>query len=319
MLTIKNIQFSYNSDPILKDLTFEVEQGEYLAIIGASGCGKSTLLELIYGLLELDKGEISYENAVLLGPSHYLIPGHSFMKYLPQDFDLMPYITVAENVGKFLSNIYLEKKKARIYELLEVVHMREFADIKVKYLSGGQKQRVALARVLAKEPKVMLLDEPFSHIDNFRKNALRRSLFAYLKAQNITCLVATHDTTDALSFADKTLLIDQGEILAYSDPETLYNLPKSKFEASFFGDVNHINGLELGLSEDRGYLIYPHELSIQPQGKLLTVVHSYFKGAKYLIELIDSNDQVVFIEHYESLSKDKSVYIGLDQKLPIGR
>ncbi|MGB0778398.1 MAG: ABC transporter ATP-binding protein [Flavobacteriaceae bacterium] len=319
MLKIKNIQFSYNSDPILKDLSFEVEQGEYLAIIGASGCGKSTLLELIYGLLELDKGEISYENEVLLGPSHYLIPGHSFMKYLPQDFDLMPYITVAENVGKFLSNIYPEKKKARIYELLDVVHMREFADIKVKYLSGGQKQRVALARVLAKEPKVMLLDEPFSHIDNFRKNALRRSLFAYLKTQNITCLVATHDTTDALSFADKTLLIDQGKILAYSDPETLYKLPKSKFEASFFGDVNDINGLELGLSEDREYLIYPHELSIQPQGKLMTVVRSYFKGANYLIELKDSNDQIVFIEHHKSLSKDISVYIGLDQSLPKGR
>jgi ABC-type nitrate/sulfonate/bicarbonate transport system ATPase subunit len=129
------------------------------------------------------------------------------MKYLAQDFDLMPLTTAAENVGSFLSNVYKDEKDRRILELLQIVEMEDFANTKVQYLSGGQQQRVALAKVLALEPEVLLLDEPFSHIDNFRKNALRRNLFAYLKNKGITVIVATHDSTDALSFADETIVL----------------------------------------------------------------------------------------------------------------
>src|SRR5690606_26315476 len=181
---------------------FSLQKGNNLAIIGESGCGKSTILKLIYGLYDLNQGSIFWNDIQVLGPKFNLIPGMEFMKYLAQDFDLMPFITVAENIGKYLSNFYPEEKKQRIEELLELVEMTAFRDIKAKYLSGGQMQRVALARVLALEPEVLLLDEPFSHIDNFRKNSLRRNLFAYLKQKNITTLVATHDSTDVLSFAD---------------------------------------------------------------------------------------------------------------------
>ena len=164
-----------------------------MAIIGESGCGKSTLLKLIYGLYDCDKGVLSWKSEPILGPKFHLIPGMPYMKYLAQDFDLMPFISVAENVGKYLSNFFPEEKQARIAELLEIVEMTNYANTKAKFLSGGQMQRVALAKVLALEPEVLLLDEPFSHIDNFRKNSLRRKLFAYLKQKNITCIVATHD------------------------------------------------------------------------------------------------------------------------------
>ena len=105
----------------------------------------------------------------------------------------MPYISVEENIGKFLSNFYPEEKQKRTSELLEVVELTNFANVKVKTLSGGQKQRVALARALAKQPEIILLDEPFSHIDNFKKQSLRRRVFKYLKDKKITCIVATHD------------------------------------------------------------------------------------------------------------------------------
>ena len=135
----------------------------------------------MYGLYDLDNGEIHYEDKQILGPKYNLIPGEDYIKYLAQDFDLMPYITVEENVGKFLSNIYKNEKKARVQELLAMVEMTEFAKVKAKYLSGGQQQRVALARVLALKPEILLLDEPFSQIDSFRKNSPRRNLFNYFK------------------------------------------------------------------------------------------------------------------------------------------
>ena len=119
----------------------------------------------------------------------------------------MPFTSAAENVHKYLSRLEPEVSKQRTAELLEVVEMTAFAKAKVKTLSGGQKQRIALAQTLAKEPELLLLDEPFSHIDNFQKNKLRRRLFAYLKKQNITCIVATHDSTDVLAYMVKTIVM----------------------------------------------------------------------------------------------------------------
>lgn len=169
MLEIKNISFAYNQKKVLDNLDFHVTKGQNLAIIGESGCGKSTLLKLIYGLYDLGEGEILYDKNAILGPKYKLIPGEDFIKYLAQDFDLMPFVTVGENVGKFLSNVFKDKKQERILELLQIVEMTEFVNTKAKFLSGGQMQRVAIARVLALEPEILLLDEPFSHIDNFRK------------------------------------------------------------------------------------------------------------------------------------------------------
>src|SRR5690606_5062310 len=148
------------------------------SVMGESGCGKSTLLKVIYGLLQADQGEIFYNNKKLLGPDFHLIPGEDFMKYLAQDFDLMPFITAEENVGKYLSNFYKSEKKKRTKELLELVGMSAYLYVKPLIMSCGQLHRIALAKVLAKEPEIILLDEPFSSIDNLKKNHLRRNLFA---------------------------------------------------------------------------------------------------------------------------------------------
>ncbi len=310
MLQVQNISFGYTEKPVVQNINFTVNKGQNIAIIGESGCGKSTLLKLIYGLYDLDQGQIFWNNEEVLGPSFHLVPGMPYMKYLSQDFDLMPYTTVAENVGKYLSNIYQDKKKARVQELLEIVEMTEYADVKAKYLSGGQQQRVALARVLALEPEVLLLDEPFSHIDNFRKNALRRNLFAYLKAQGITCLVATHDSTDALSFADETIVLYNGQIVDKADSNSLYNNPINKYVASLFGEVNELKLsqlIDVKDEDDELLLLYPHQLKVDGKGIMNVLVkQSYFKGGYYLIKAVFDR-KVIFFEHESSLEFNQEV------------
>lgn len=312
MLQIEDISFGYTSKEVLKNISFSVNKGDYIAIVGESGCGKSTLLEIIYGLLHLEKGAVYWNEGKLLGPNFKLIPGEDFMKYLPQDFDLMPYITVEENIGKNISSLDPNKQQ-RILELLEVVDMNDFSKTKVKNLSGGQKQRVAIAKVIAKEPEILLLDEPFSHIDNFRKNKLRRSLFKYLKSKNITCIVATHDTTDALSFADEILVIRDGKLIAKNSPEQLYKNPKSGYVASFFNEINEIPSSEIdsNITSEKTILAYPNEIKIVKKSAIkATVISSYFKGNHYLIEAKLKNT-IVFFEYETKLNKGEEVCIDI--------
>lgn len=305
MLKIKNISFSYYQSKIIEDLNFTIGKGKNVSIIGESGCGKSTLLQLIYGLYDLDEGEISWNDIKILGPKFNLIPGMDFIKYLAQDFDLMPFISVAENVGKYVSNINPDDKNKRILELLELVEMSDFANVKAKLLSGGQMQRVAIARVLALEPEIVLLDEPFSHIDNFKKNSLRRKLFDYLKEKQITCIVATHDSTDVLSFADEVLVLKKGEIVESGNPKTIYNNTINYYVASLFGDVNEI------LIDSKIKLVYPHQLKIVSNSNFqVVVIRNYFRGNYYLIEATYNNIILYFeSEHYIKITTQVSLMI----------
>lgn len=295
MLQVNNISFGYTDKTIIKSVNFDISKGQNIAVIGESGCGKSTLLKLIYGLHDLENGQIFWNNKEVLGPKYNLVAGMPFMKYMAQDFGLMPYETVAESVGKYLSNQLLAIKKLRIQELLDIVEMSEFSRRRVNELSGGQQQRVALARVLALEPEVLLLDEPFSHIDNFRKNALRRNLFAYLKAKGITVIVATHDSADALSFADETIVLKDGEVVSKAPSMHIYQNPINKYVASLFGEVNELVISKNGLSET--ILVYPHQFKVTEDGTLkATVKQNYYKGGHYLIKAA-FNGRPLFFEH----------------------
>ncbi len=311
MLELHDVSFSYTDQPTIRSVSFSATQGEHISIIGESGCGKSTLLKLIYGLYDLDAGSISYNGTPILGPKFHLIPGEDYIKYLAQDFGLMPFTTVAENVGSFLSNIYVDKKQHRIAELLDMVEMTEFAGVKTRFLSGGQQQRVALARVLALEPKVLLLDEPFSQIDSFRTNNLRRKLFQHLKEREITCIVATHDAGDVLSFSDTTIVMKAGEIVATDKPLNIYNDPACSYVAALFGDVNEIPEHFLKPSGDKNRLIlvYPHQLKVTAQSSLaVTVKRSYFKGSHYLVEA-QYEFGLLYFEHSSLLPSGAFLYL----------
>lgn len=302
MLKVENVTFSYNKTPVLKGISFCAKPGENLAVIGESGSGKSTLLQLLYGAFDLNEGHIFWKNNQILGPKFNLVVGYDFIKHVAQEFDLMPYISVSENIGKHLSNFFPEEKKRRIAELLEVVELSMFASFKVKTLSGGQKQRVALARALAKQPEIILLDEPFSHIDNFKKHRLRRNIFKYLKEQNITCIVATHDKDDVLGFADKMLVLNDNTILVHDSPKQLFKNPKTPLVASFFGEFNMIDN----------DIVYAHQLKVVDKSNLkATVKKAYFKGNYYLIEAT-LNKKTVFFEHKTNLNNTPVVCLKTD-------
>jgi ABC-type sulfate/molybdate transport systems ATPase subunit len=315
MLSIQNITFSYLNQKTIPSFSYDLEVGKSLAIIGESGSGKSTLLKLIYGLYDLEEGQIFWKEKEVLGPKYHLIPGMDYMKYLAQDFDLMPFITVAENVGKYLSNFFPEEKQARIAALLEIVEMTEFANVKAKFLSGGQMQRVALARVLALEPEILLLDEPFSHIDTARKNNLRRNVFNFAKEKNITCIISSHDIEDSLSFSDKIIILKKGEIIAEGNPIELFEAKENIEVAKLFGDVNQISKKYFGLKSSEEILVYPFELKVVENSDLeVKVVKSYFRGRNYLIEA-KYKEGVLYFESEIDLDPNSILCLNLS-KLP---
>lgn len=298
MLNVENLSFKYDKTFVLKKIKFSVHKGEHASIIGESGSGKSTLLKLLYSELDSIEGNIFWNETQIMGPKHNLVVGYDFIKYVPQEFDLMPFTSVEENIGKHLSNFYPKEKKERVKELIAVVQLEPFINTKVKQLSGGQKQRVALARALAKEPEIILLDEPFSHIDNFKKQSLRRNLFNYLKEKNITCIVATHDKDDVLGYADKVVVLDKSRISTINPTQELYNNPQSPLIASFFGEYNFI--------EPYG-IVYAHQLKRVKNSELkVTIEHSYFNGKNYLIEA-KINTNKIYFEYHKTIKKGTKI------------
>jgi len=313
MLHVDHVSFTYDKVPVLEDINLKVSKGEHVSIIGESGCGKSTLLKIIYGLLNVEVGEVYWNETQILGPNYNLVPGEPYMKYLSQDFDLMPFTRVEENVSEFLSVFEPAKLKERTMELLEMIEMTNFAKVKVKYLSGGQQQRVALARVLAERPEILLLDEPFSHIDNFRKNSLRRNLFGYLKNKGVTVITATHDHNDMLPFANNVVVLKDRRIIAKNTPQNLYEHPNDLYIASLFGEANKIpiNIVKSYADTKRRIIVYAHEFRVsQKSGLEVVVKRSFYKGGYYMIEGI-YEEQKIYFNNPIALEPERKVFLNV--------
>ncbi|MDT0538612.1 MULTISPECIES: ABC transporter ATP-binding protein [Croceitalea] len=318
MLNVDSISFSFQDELILNNIQFTLKEGKHLSVIGESGCGKSTLLKALYGLLELNSGNIHWKKIEVLGPSYNLVPGEKYMKYVAQDFDLMPFTTVAENIAEHLSAFELDTHQQRIDELLEVIEMKDYSNVKVKSLSGGQQQRVALARALAQEPEVLLLDEPFSSIDQFKKNELRYKIFPYLKEKGITVINASHDPNDVLAFSDETLVLKNGSIIAHEPTRQLYQKPKTKYVASLFDIVNEVpvSLLKEYSAVAKSILVYPHEFEISKEsGFEVYVINNHFKGSHYLIEGLSNKGLNIFFTNRHALQVNTQVFLNVSLQL----
>ncbi|KFC21655.1 sulfate/molybdate ABC transporter ATP-binding protein [Chryseobacterium sp. FH1] len=295
LLEVKNLYFNYQTDkPLFQNLNLNVDEGQIIALVGESGCGKSTLLSLIYGLIDWQGGDILFEGEKLFGPKGNLVPGESQMKFVAQNYDLMPYGTVYDNVGKFISNINLKEKKAKVEELLEVVGLTEFAKVIPKNLSGGQQQRVAIARALAVLPKMLLLDEPFSNLDFSRKFELREKLFNYVKENNLSLIISTHNLEEVLPWADKIVVLQQGRLIQNDSPKETYENPYNDYVARLLGEVNIFTEEEKSQLNLKKTNYFPHQIKIAESGVEATVSDSRFAGSHYRNKLL-INDKPIII------------------------
>lgn len=308
MLSIKNLNFSFSPQiRVLKNLDFQIEKGEFTAILGESGSGKSSLLKLIYGLEDADLGEIYFQNEIIRGPKFNLIPGHPKMKFVPQEFDLLDYVTVAENVGKYLSNFNLPLKKENIENALDVVRLLDFKNDFPNQLSGGQRQRVSIARALAANPELLLLDEPYSHLDQPLKIEIRKSIRNWAKETNSTLIITTHDMQDALEYSDKIIILKDGEIIQTDTPENLRKNPANEYVAALLGEYSIITAKEMSnlfqieIPIDKKAIVFPDEIEVSEEGSEFEIKDLRFQGRDYLVEAVNESLSLKFyLVHFPS-------------------
>ena len=230
-------------------VSLAIAAGQVTCLLGPSGCGKTTTLRIVAGIDRQDSGEVLVEGAVISSAHAHMPPEQRGIGLMFQDFALFPHLTVGENVG-FGLNADKAEKRRRVGGLLERVHLSRFIDAWPHELSGGEQQRVALARAVAPRPRVMLMDEPFSGLDNRLRDGIRDETLAILKEEGAAVLLVTHEPDEAMRMADEIALMRAGRIVQSGAPYNVYNAPRDQAAAAFFSDINVIRGKVQGALTD---------------------------------------------------------------------
>ncbi len=239
-LRVEHATKSFGETLALDDVSFEVAQGEIVAVLGPSGCGKSTLLAVIAGLEIPDSGEVYWDGETLQGVAPHL---RSF-GLMFQDYALFPHMNVFDNVafGLRMAGMSAQAVKARLAEVLDLVGLRGFEKRDVSTLSGGEQQRVALARSLAPRPRMLMLDEPLGSLDRTLRERLLLELGEILRRVDQTAIYVTHDQEEAFAVADRVVVMNQGRVIQVGTPQAVYAQPASTFVARFLGLENLLPG-----------------------------------------------------------------------------
>lgn len=240
-LEIRNIVRQFGGRRVVDDISFSVMPGQVTCLLGPSGCGKSTTLRVIAGVDMQNSGEIYVDGKLVCDTIYRVPPEDRSIGLMFQDFALFPHLTVAQNVGFGLVGTRAENGK-RVAELLDRVGLLHFAQEHPHQLSGGEQQRVALVRALAPRPQIMLMDEPFSGLDNRLRDDIRDETLAVLKEEGTAVLLVTHEPDEAMRMADEIALMRDGKIVQQGAPYNIYNAPVDRPAAAFFSDINVICG-----------------------------------------------------------------------------
>ncbi|MFP1884758.1 putrescine ABC transporter ATP-binding subunit PotG [Lonsdalea quercina] len=241
LLEVRNLTKSYDGQLAVDDVSLTIYKGELFALLGASGCGKSTLLRMLAGFERPTQGQIMLDGQDLSLVPPYLRP----INMMFQSYALFPHMSVEKNIAFGLRQDRLSRGeiKDRVAEMLSLVHMQEFANRKPHQLSGGQRQRVALARSLAKRPKLLLLDEPMGALDKKLRDRMQLEVVDILERVGVTCVMVTHDQEEAMTMAGRIAIMNRGKFVQIGEPEEIYENPTTRFSAEFIGSVNMFEGL----------------------------------------------------------------------------
>ncbi len=232
-IKLKNISKWFGNNLVIKNINLDIKDGEFVVLVGPSGCGKSTLLRIISGLEDLDEGEIFINSEDVTSK----IPSERKLSMVFQSYALYPHMNVSENIGFSLktSGVNKELLKKKIAEVAKILKLDSFLNRLPKQLSGGQRQRVAIGRAIIRQPKAFLFDEPLSNLDASLRVEMRLEISRLHKQLGITTIYVTHDQVEAMTLADKIVVINQGEIVQVGSPRELFNKPKNLFVAEFIG------------------------------------------------------------------------------------
>ncbi|EHJ95495.1 ABC transporter ATP-binding protein [Agrobacterium tumefaciens] len=239
-LEIQNITKSFGSNQVVSNVSLNIEQGKFVCFLGPSGCGKTTLMRMVAGLEDPSSGSIRFDGRDITGvPTHERNFGMVF-----QALALFPHLSVAENVGYSLRyrTFSKQQKQDRIAELLKLVDLPAMGDRRIDQLSGGQRQRIAIARALAQEPRLFLMDEPLSALDAKLRDHMQVELKQLQQSLKITTIFVTHDQREAMTIADQVVIMAHGKVQQVGSPVEIYRRPVNRFVADFIGQSNLFEG-----------------------------------------------------------------------------
>jgi iron(III) transport system ATP-binding protein len=249
-LEIRNLRRAYGGRQVVDDVSLQIMPGQVTCLLGPSGCGKSTTLRMIAGVEMQDSGTIHVDGKLICDTMFRVPPERREIGLMFQDFALFPHLSVADNVGFGLKKGTKAEKRKRIEELLERVDLLRYIDGYPHQLSGGEQQRVALARALAPQPRIMLMDEPFSGLDNRLRDGIRDETLSILKEEDTAVLLVTHEPDEAMRMADEIALMRDGKIVQQGAPYNVYTRPVDRASVAFFSDANVLEATVTGALAD---------------------------------------------------------------------
>lgn len=305
MLAIRSLNLAFKHT-VLHDLTLEVAAGSIVGIVGPSGGGKSSLLKIIAGLLDANSGEVTWRNQRVKGPADQLVPGHPEIQLVNQDFGLDIYHTVEENVVQKMLYLPNDVRKQFSEELLDLVELTHLRSQQAIHLSGGEQQRLAIARSLAVEPEVILLDEPFAHLDAHLKVRIGNYLKMLSDVRGTTCILVSHEGQDVLQWCSAIHFMQHGIIQRTDSPQAFYFKPVSAYEALFFGEINVLNK-----GKKNELLFRPNEYQAVKSGAGIDVrfVSAQFAGAYWRNTVCTSNNEMLVLFSQQSLDDVEKIEV----------
>ena len=241
-LTFENVSRRFGKTAAVEDVSFTLRPGEIACLLGPSGCGKTTLLRIAAGIDKPDSGRLLFDGQEMAGPSRFVPPEKRNIGLMFQDFALFPHLPIIDNVAFGLNSLPRSEARGIALHALERVGLAHYANSYPHNLSGGEQQRVALARALVPRPQVLLMDEPFSGLDQRLRESVRAETLTLLRETRASCLLVTHDPVEAMGLADRIFLMRQGRLIQAGTPEELYRNPADAPATRFFSDTDEMRG-----------------------------------------------------------------------------